>query len=153
MKIEEIKELIVKASSMGNNELVLEFKKASQFSNSLFNFLLDKDKKRNIMPSDIQSAFNFEIKSLIYESELEDRLKKGKEVHDYSVELEYKNDDLKEEIQKLKEDRKKTLDLTLKDFEDELNKKDWKISSLELEIKELRQKIADMQKPIEKETE
>ena len=102
----------------------------------------------------INSNFNnFEIKSLIYESELEDRLKKGKEVHDYSVELEYKNDDLKEEIQKLKEDRKKTLDLTLKDFEDELNKKDWKISSLELEIKELRQKIADMQKPIEKETE
>ena len=67
--------------------------------------------------------------------------------------MEYKNDDLKEEIQKLKEERKQTLDLTLKDFEDELNKKDWKISSLELEIKELRQKIADMQKPIEKETE
>lgn len=160
MKLEEIKELIVKASSMENTELVHEFKRASQFSNSLFNFLLDKDKKRNIMPSDIQSAFNFEIKSLIYESELEDRLEKGKESHEYSIELEYKNDDLnaeivvlKREIQKLKEERQETLDLTLKDFENELNNKDWKISSLELEIKELRQKIADMQKPIEKETE
>lgn len=153
MKLEEIKELIVKASSMENTELVFEFKRTSQFSNSLFNFILDKDKKRNIMPSDIQSAFNFEIKSLIYENELKDRLKKGKESYEYSIELEYKNDDLKEEIQKLKEERKQTLDLTLKDFEDELNKKDWKISSLELEIKELKQKIADMQKPIEKETE
>lgn len=120
MKLEEIKELIVKASSMENTELVHEFKRASQFSNSLFNFLLDKDKKRNIMPSDIQSAFNFEIKSLIYESELEDRLEKGINAHNYS---------------------------------DELEQKEWKISSLELEIKELKQKIADMQKPIEKETE
>lgn len=117
MKLEEIKELIVKATYMGDNELVVEFKNASQFSNSLFNFLLDEDKKRNIMPSDIQSAFNFEIKSLIYESELKDRLEKGKKSHEYSIELEYKNDDLN------------------------------------AEIKELRQKIADMQKPIEKETE
>lgn len=116
MKLEEIKELIVKASSMENNELVLEFKKVSQFSNSLFNCLLDKDKKENIMPSDIQTAFSFEIKSLIYESELEDRLKKLKELNEYSIRLEYKNDDLNAEIEKLK------------------------------------QKIADMQKPIEKET-
>lgn len=117
MKLEEIQELIAKAASMENNELVLEFKRASQFSNSLFNYLLDKDKKSDIMPSDIQSAFNFEIKSLIYENELKDRLVKGKEWNEYSIRLEYKNDDLN------------------------------------AEIKELRQKIANMQKPIEKETE
>lgn len=117
MKIEEIKKEIVKASSMEITELVLEFKRVTQFSNSLFNYLLDKDKKRNIVPSDIQSAFNFEIKSLIYENELEDRLEKGKKSYEYSVELEYKNDDLNTEIGKL------------------------------------RQKIADMQKPIEKENE
>ena len=117
MKLEDIKKEIVKASSMEITELVLEFKKACQFSNSLFNYLLDKDKKRNIMPSDIQSAFNFEIKSLIYENEIEDRLKKGKESQEYSIELGYKND------------------------------------GLDAEIKFLRRKIADMQKPIEKENE
>lgn len=102
MKIEEIKKEIVKASSMEITELVLEFKRVTQFSNSLFNYLLDKDKKRNIVPSDIQSAFNFEIKALIYENEIEDRLKKGKELHEYSIELEYKNDGLNAEINLLR---------------------------------------------------
>ena len=150
MKLEEIKQEILKASSMENTKLVHEFKRTSQFSNSLFNFLLDKDKKRSIVPSDIQSAINFEIKSLIYESEIEDRLEKGIKAHDYSVELEYKNDDLKEEIQKLKEDKKGTIDSTISYYENELNQKNWKISSLELEIKELKEKLP---KPIEKETE
>lgn len=147
MKLEEIKQEILKASSMEITELVLNFKKASQFSNSSLYFILDKDKKRNIMLSDIQSALNFEIKSLIYESEIEDRLEKGIKAHNYSVELEYKNDDLKEEIQKLKEDKKETIDSTISYYKNELEQKDWKISSLELEIKELKQKIADMQKP------
>lgn len=113
MKLEKIKELIVKASFMEDTELVLEHKRTSQFSNSLFNFILDKDKKRNIMPSDIQSAFNLEIESLIYENELEDRLEKGKKSREYSVELKYKNDDLKAEIEKLKQ--------KIEDLEEELN--------------------------------
>lgn len=117
MKIEEIKKEIVKASSMEITELVLEFKKASQFSYGLFNSILDNDEKRETKASDLQSAFNFEIKALIYENEIEDRLKKGKELHEYSIELEYKNDDLNAEINLL------------------------------------RRKIADMQKPIEKENE
>lgn len=160
MKIEEIKELIVKASSMENNELVFEFKKVSQLSNGIFNMILDNDKKSETTASDLQTAFDLEIKSLIYENELEDRLEKGKKSREYSIELEYTNDDLNAkigalnlEIQKLKEDKKETSDSTSPYLKIELEQKNWKISSLELEIKELKQKIADMQKPIEKETE
>ena len=111
MKLEEIKKEIVKASSMEISELVLEFKKASQFSNGLFNRILDNDEKSEITASDLQAAFNFEIKSLIYENELEDRLEKSKKTIEFYIELEKKNE------------------------------------NLNAEIKLLRQKIADMQKP------
>ena len=115
MKLEEIKEKIIKASYMGINELVCNFQSESRYANMLFNSIVDtKDERKAGV---IIMMIDAEIRSLIYENELKDRLEKGEKAHEYSVELEYKNDDLN------------------------------------VEIKELRQKIEEMQKPIEKETE
>lgn len=115
MKLEEIKELIVKASSMGNNELVCNFQSESRYANMFFNSIVDTKDERKA--STIRMMVDAEIRSLIYENELKNRLEELKRVNEYSREVAYKNDDLNAEIE------------------------------------ELRQKIADMQKPIEKETE
>lgn len=101
MKLEEIKEEIVKASSMGNTELVRNFQQKSQFANMIFNSIVDTKDERKA--STIDMMIEATIKSYIYENEIKDRLTKGGEWREYSSRLEYKNDDLNTEIGKLKQ--------------------------------------------------
>lgn len=111
MKLEEIKKLIVKAASMENAELVCFFQSESRYAHMFFNSIVDTKDERKA--STIRMMVDAEIRSLIYQNELEDRLEKGKKSQEYSIELEYKNDDLKAEIEKLNQ--------KIEDLEEELN--------------------------------
>lgn len=47
MKLEKIKELIVKAACMQNNELVCNFQNESNYANMIFNSIVDtKDERK-----------------------------------------------------------------------------------------------------------